>query len=205
MKCIEIFGAVQYRPFIEKILFELNKNEILEKKYKIAFSNVNGMYELVERDNVIDLNSNNIIQDFLKVNPERIEIKKTIHDESSFEKSITIFQNLYNLHKTLFSNKAVKFGLVKLYTFEKLEESINPFSFKVNIDNLDNGKTFLLLKEDGFNINIEYTSQKGKLVLKVDINDIVVPNSYYEWNHIKKINELHDIVINENIPEIFGS
>jgi|GEM_PF-5432569 len=212
MKCKKIFSAIQFDPFIEKIIIEKDGYDNLKKRYDVAISSLSGMYELRENTGsafnkegklLIDINSQS--QSFVKINPERIEIQRMLDDDNSFADVIGDLNHFYNIHKRLFKSKSIKFGIVKLYDILDQDFNINRYCFDPNSNGFSNGKSFVLLKRDKFNINIEFQILESKQMLKIDINDIIEPGIDYNWEHMNLILQLHKETIEKYIPEIYGS
>ena len=207
-----LFAATTYTPFINKIIDLKNEDPALKDAYKMALSGLGGMYEFKDGGNLKKLESGELryeINDddpnFFKFGPERLEIQQFLNDKINEDEFIYRYLKLNEIHSQIFNNKPIKFGLVKVYILTR------PLSLKsyFNISNeykniIDNCKNFVLLKRDGFNINIEYTYSRDKFSLRIDINDIINPKNIFDISHFEDIREYHEKVFHDDIDKIFG-
>ena len=111
------------------------------------------------------------------------------------------------MHDKLFNNRTQKYGLVRIYEIINFPDSLLNSIFSTSLAyraNLDNCKSFILLKRDEFNINVEFVLKQSILNLKVDINDIIKQENNFSFDHFNAIVELHDKIIDDEIYNIFG-
>lgn len=209
-----MFAGIQYIPFMEKLLKEKDKYPELSNVYDLGFPNLSGMYELRSSKSVqktqegklkIDFGIND--PNFIKINQERIEIGEFVNEGIDQEAFIKKLESIFKIHQSLYNNLVLKFGLIKTYEIHTESDLFKEF-FKINEQfksEIENCKTFFLLKKEGFNINVELIYFENKLALKVDINDIIQKSQYHKWDHFNEIILIHDKIINEEIYNYFGN
>ncbi len=213
LNCYQLFAAIQYVPLIEILVKEKQKIPDLNGYYDLVLQGINGMYDLRNTEKFRAKFPEKLPQEFdvrdpnfARINHERIEIQQTINLDEEINGFIERLENLHSVHTKLFNNKVIKLGFIKFYEVVT-EKNIFEKLYNINaelIDSVDNAKTFYLVKEKGYNINVEISFKVSKYFLRVDINDITTKEKYFEWSHFDDIIQLHNDVIKNQLLNYIG-
>lgn len=215
-KCFKIFSAIQYFPYVERIQEEMKKYELLSYYLEFFPRRKEDFHEFrVIEMSTVDDNGKIILKpiplgeipnNIINFRSDRIEINQIISEENKEDTIYERIGNLYKIHDELYYNEATKFGLVKFYEINGDKEELNDiFSLKDKYEGeLQNTKSFILVKRSNYNINIEFIIEKDLYILRIDINDIIELKNIFQWDHFQKIVDLHNNLLNKEIINIFG-